>query len=54
MIVLGDNVIEKDIVNEKKEFEKQKEGAKILIKKVFVKLMKQLNQRIKTLSIAYP
>ncbi len=34
LIVLGDNVIEKDIVNEKKEFEKQKEGAKILIKEV--------------------
>ncbi len=34
LIVLGDNVIEKDIIREKEEFEKQKEGAKILIKKV--------------------
>jgi glucose-1-phosphate thymidylyltransferase len=34
LIVLGDNVIGKDIIREKEEFEKQKEGAKILIKKV--------------------
>src|SRR3989337_210722 len=34
LIVLGDNIIEKNIIKEKKEFEKQKEGAKILIKKV--------------------
>ncbi|MFQ5713673.1 MAG: sugar phosphate nucleotidyltransferase [Candidatus Scalinduaceae bacterium] len=34
LIVLGDNVIGKDIIREKGEFEKQKEGAKILIKKV--------------------
>ncbi len=34
LIVLGDNVIEKDIIREKEEFEKQKEGAKILIKEV--------------------
>ncbi len=34
MIILGDNMIEKNITREKEEFEKQKEGAKILIKKV--------------------
>ena len=34
LIVLGDNVIGKDIIREKEEFENQKEGAKILIKKV--------------------
>lgn len=34
LIVLGDNIIEKNIIKEKEEFEKQKEGAKILIKKV--------------------
>jgi glucose-1-phosphate thymidylyltransferase len=34
IIILGDNVIEKNIIREKEEFEKQKEGAKILIKKV--------------------
>lgn len=34
LIILGDNIIEKDIIREKEEFEKQKEGAKILIKKV--------------------
>jgi len=34
IIILGDNIIEKNITKEKEEFEKQKEGAKILIKKV--------------------
>ncbi|MCR4290974.1 MAG: sugar phosphate nucleotidyltransferase, partial [Candidatus Scalindua sp.] len=34
IIILGDNIIEKNIIKEKEEFEKQKEGAKILIKKV--------------------
>ena len=34
VIILGDNIIEKNITREKEEFEKQKEGAKILIKKV--------------------
>ncbi|MCP4274597.1 MAG: spore coat protein, partial [Gammaproteobacteria bacterium] len=34
IIILGDNIIEKNITREKEEFEKQKEGAKILIKKV--------------------
>ena len=34
LIILGDNVIEKDIIREKAEFERQKEGAKILIKEV--------------------
>jgi glucose-1-phosphate thymidylyltransferase len=34
LIILGDNVIEKDIIREKEEFERQKEGAKILIKEV--------------------
>ncbi len=34
VIILGDNIIEMNITREKEEFEKQKEGAKILIKKV--------------------
>ena len=34
IIILGDNIIENDIIKEKEEFEKQNEGAKILIKKV--------------------
>ncbi len=34
VIILGDNIIAKNITREKEEFEKQKEGAKILIKKV--------------------
>ena len=34
MIILGDNVIEKNIIKEREEFERQKEGAKILLKEV--------------------
>lgn len=34
MIILGDNVIERNIIKEREEFERQKEGAKILLKEV--------------------
>lgn len=34
VVILGDNIIEKNIVKQVKEFEKQKKGAKILLKEV--------------------
>jgi glucose-1-phosphate thymidylyltransferase len=34
LVVLGDNIIEKDIIKYKESFERQKEGAKILLKEV--------------------
>jgi glucose-1-phosphate thymidylyltransferase len=34
VVILGDNIIENNIVEQKKTFERQKEGAKIIIKKV--------------------
>jgi glucose-1-phosphate thymidylyltransferase len=34
VVILGDNIIEKDIKDQVKEFEKQAEGARILVKKV--------------------
>ena len=34
VVVLGDNIIENNIIKQKESFERQKEGAKIIIKKV--------------------
>jgi len=34
VVILGDNIIENNIVNQKEAFEKQKEGARIILKKV--------------------
>jgi glucose-1-phosphate thymidylyltransferase len=34
VVILGDNIIENNIIRQKEAFEKQKEGAKIIIKKV--------------------
>src|SRR3970282_1172172 len=34
VVVLGDNIIENNIIKQKEAFERQKEGAKIIIKKV--------------------
>lgn len=34
LVILGDNIIEKDIIKYKESFEKQNEGAKILLKEV--------------------
>ncbi|MCR4318710.1 MAG: sugar phosphate nucleotidyltransferase [Candidatus Brocadiaceae bacterium] len=34
IVVLGDNIIENNIIKQKEAFERQKEGAKIIIKKV--------------------
>ncbi len=34
LVILGDNIIEKDIIKYRESFEKQKEGAKILLKEV--------------------
>jgi len=34
VVILGDNIIENNIVKQKEAFEKQKEGARIILKKV--------------------
>src|SRR3990167_2813962 len=35
VVILGDNIIEKDIKNQVEEFKKQPKGARILLKKVY-------------------